>query len=86
MLEQQHGPRTPCYSKMLMLWIREQTFSFAFEILTTERIAVFCCWMLQSSRLENVCWQETFDAKAGSGRCWESAVSSRWIGLSFHNR
>lgn len=22
----------------------------------------------------------------GSGRCWESAVSSRWIGLSFHNR
>lgn len=38
MLGQRHDLCTPCYSQMLMLWIIE-TFSFAFEILTAERIA-----------------------------------------------
>lgn len=38
MLGQRHDLCTPCYSQMLMLWITEETFSFAFEILTAERI------------------------------------------------
>lgn len=38
MLEQQHDLCTPCYSKMLMLWIIEETFSFAFEILAAEEL------------------------------------------------
>lgn len=50
MLGQRHDLCTPCYPQMLVLWIIEETFCFAFEILAAQRIADLVVTVLEAGK------------------------------------